>query len=72
MQVGDLVWCLYHIYFLPAQGIILRTITEAAIPDDIHYEVLIEGEIHTLTREDMFLEHLDALECQMKILKVSD
>ena len=28
MNVGDLIWCVYHIYFLPVQGVIIDIIND--------------------------------------------
>ena len=71
MKTGDLVWCLYHIYFLPKQGIIVNTLEESMVPNDIFYEVLIEGETHTLSRGELFNTQTDALEFQIEVLRVS-
>ena len=71
MKIGDLVWCLYHIYFLPKQGIIIKVMEKPSIPGDVFYEVLIEGETHTLPKGDIFSNQTDALETQIKELKVS-
>ena len=71
MKIGDLVWCLYHIYFLPKQGIIVKTLEESMIPGDVFYEVLGEGETHTLSRSELFVTQTDALEFQIEALRVS-
>jgi len=71
MNIGDLVWCLYHIYFLPKQGIIVKTIEDTNIPGDVFYEVLIEGDTHTLSAGEIFINQTDALEFQIDVLRVS-
>jgi hypothetical protein len=65
MKDGDLVWCIHHIYFLPKQGIIVSTMKDF----DIHYVVLVEGEVYTLTSEEVFLNESQALQYQLDILK---
>ena len=65
MKIGDLAWCLYHIYLLPKPGIIIDIIDNI----DIFYVVLIEGEVHTLAAEDVFLRESEALKYQLTILK---
>ena len=65
MQIGDLVWCVHHIYFLPKQGIIIEIIKNF----DTYYVVLIGDEKHTLTQEEVFLNESNALQYQIDILK---
>ena len=67
MQVGDLVWCVYHLYYLPTQGIVLDVIKDM----DTFYVVLIEGEEHTLTVEEVFLKESQALQYQIELLRES-
>ena len=65
MCLGDLVWCVYHIYLLPKQGVVINIIKDY----DIYYVVLIEDEMHTLAQEEVFLSESDALRYQIGILK---
>ena len=65
MQIGDLVWCVHHIYFLPGQGIIVDIINNF----DIYYVVLIEGEMYTLTPQEVFLTESQALQYQIEVLR---
>ena len=67
MQIGDLIWCVYHIYFLPKQGVIIDVINNF----DTYYVILIEGEMHTLTLEEVFLNESDALKYQIEVLRES-
>ena len=67
MNIGDLVWCIYHIYLLPEQGIIIKIYEDM----DIYYEVLIDGEKHTLPYNEVYLKQTDALQYQMDILRTS-
>lgn len=65
MKVGDLVWCVYHIYILPRQGIILEVLEDM----DTFYVILIEGEKHTLSVEEVFLKKSQAIKYQVDLLK---
>ena len=65
MKIGDLVWCVYHIYGLPRQGIIIKVAEDM----DTFYTVLIEDESHTLASEEIFLKKSDALKYQVSVLK---
>ena len=67
MRVGDLVWCVFHLYLLPEQGIILNIYKDM----DTYYEVLIGSEMHTLSVEEVYLMQSDALKYQLDILRHS-
>ena len=65
MEPGDLVWCVFHIYFLPQQGIIVNVMKDM----DIFYVVLIEDEEYILGCEEVFLKESEALQYQINVLK---
>ena len=67
MNVGDLVWCVHDFYKLPLQGIILKVIELNPIYNsvDMHYEVLINNEIHTLHEEEVYKRQDCALSYQI-------
>ena len=67
MNVGDLVWCVYHLYALPRQGIILEVLDDM----DVYYVVLIGDETHTLAYEEVFLKKSQALKYQVNLMKQS-
>ena len=65
MRVGDLVWCVHHVYTLPKQGIILRVVEDM----DVFYEVLIGDEKYTLAAEEVFIRKSHALQYQVDLLR---
>ena len=65
MKVGDLIWCVHHIYILPKQGIILEIIKDM----DTFYVVLIENETYTLSIEEVFIKQSQALRYQADLLR---
>ncbi len=67
MNVGDLVWCVHHIYFLPSQGIILEVVKDM----DVYYVVLVEGEEYMLTPREVFIKQTEALQYQIEVLRDS-
>ena len=71
INVGDLVWCVIDFYHLPSQGIIVKKIELNPIYNcvDYHYEVLIEGEVHTLHNEEVYDNEDCALSYQMMQIK---
>ena len=71
MNIGDLVWCVYNDYFLPEYGIIIKVHTYqfANNESDKHYEVLVGADLHTLCENEIFKDHLDALDHQLNQLR---